>query len=173
MRNRNMEQDELSPFIAKARAEVHRLQEAGITISGNAFSALVFVACGLDERGCHALKAGYQALGLPPEKWCVLDWNNMLAATQNDESNRDYMVRLALCTLASSVVVCCDNASAQAIAHAYQPALQLNPGDIQCISGFSCLALGDFSAALADEHAKQRAWFYLKRLKELMRELPK
>lgn len=173
----------LKAYLDKARAEIGSLEQAGVVLAGNAFSAVLFakgepndaeqadpelLLSGTDGK---ALRASLSALGYPPEAWAAL-----LTRGRSGEPLKADLVRLAVATLDPDTLVACDETAADALREAYADDLchldafdeaVLAPGVVARVRGMRVMNLGGFEAALADDHAKQVMWARLKRLPPL------
>lgn len=169
-------------FLDKARAEIGRLEEAGVRMAGNAFSPVLVAKGELDAEElagaelCSgkdgvALRAALGALGYAPEDWCAL-------ATVDAEGRPldASLMRLAVTTMGPLTVVLCDEGAAACFRDAYMEELaclgsidaaMLLPGYVALVLGMRVMNLGGFEAALADERAKQLMWARLKQLPPL------
>ncbi|WP_307975002.1 hypothetical protein [uncultured Parolsenella sp.] len=165
----------------KARAELGDLAQAGVVMTGNAFSHVLLVkgepevpaADGsmpalLEGPDGKALHAALGALGYAPEDWGGLSVNDVEGYPLVPGT-----LRLAIATLDPSTLVALDDAAAAAIREAFADELvelesldaaTLAPGLVVRILGMRVLALGGFEKSLSDPKAKQLMWARLKQL---------
>ncbi|MCI1665909.1 MAG: hypothetical protein LKI25_06040 [Atopobiaceae bacterium] len=179
--------DRREAYLGKTRAEVSALTDAGLVMSGNAFSQILLMKGDLDagelDAGAEgarllsgadgdALRAALGALGYAPEDWAGL------AAVLDDGLTRPScdLVRLAVATLDPATIVACDESAADVLREAYADELSaiadldeamLAPGHVADVLGMRVMNLGGFEAALDDAKAKQAMWARLKRLPPL------
>lgn len=163
----------------KAEVELRALADAGVCMSGNAFSQVVLVKGEAEMQGAqllsgadgNALRAALQALGYAPE-----DWVGLLALTADGAVCEPSVLRRALTTLDPRTVIALDEVAAGAIRETYADELveledlnsaALVPGVVVTILGMRLMDLGGFAASLTDPGAKQLMWARLKQLPPL------
>lgn len=171
-------------YVSKARAEVAHLESAGVVLSGNSFSQVLFAKGQpdpgeLDGNGSRllaspdgkALRASLTALGYQPQ-----DWAAMSTVTAAGDMLDPELLRLAVTTLDPSTLVACDEPAAHALREAYADdlvaiedfdAAMLEPGVVVPVRGMRVMNLGGFEAALSDPRQKQVMWARLKKLPPL------
>lgn len=168
-------------YLDKARAELGDLAQAGVIMTGNAFSHVLLVkgepevpaADGsvsrlLEGPDGKALHAALCALGYAPEDWGGLSVNDAEGYPLVPGT-----LRLAIATLDPDTLVALDDAAAAAIREAFADELvelesldaaTLSPGLVVRVLGMRVLALGGFEKSLSDPKAKQLMWARLKQL---------
>lgn len=169
-------------YLDKAAAEIDALAARGALMGGNAFSSVLLVKGELTdaEKGGEApfsgadgtaLRASLDRLGYPPE-----DWAWLLSVDAEGTPLDAALMREAVCALDPAMLVCCDEAAADAVREAYADDLAvierfeealLAPGVVARVCGMRVLNLGGFAAALADPHDKQVMWARLKQIPPL------
>ena len=163
--------------VDKATAELEALAARGVRMGGNAFYSVLLAkgelsdaekngGAGFDGEDGGALRASLTRLGYAPEDWATLLTVDDAGTTLDAQT-----VREAVTVLDPATLVCCDEASANAVREAYADDLAvverleealLTPGVVAHVCGMRVLNLGGFATALADAHAKQVMWARLK-----------
>jgi len=177
MSNAGRVQDSRMVYLAAARERAEALVREGVQAQGNGFSTLVVLTgAARGEQGLlpaevtQALQAAFTRLRYAPEDWCVLSTQRADGAPLDASA-----LRQALATLDPATVVVVDPQAADDLRCAYAPELaeqdpdlaRFAPGALLRLLGMRVLNVGDFAAALASDHAKQRAWAWLKRVPAL------
>ena len=155
---------------SSAKAELGDLADAGVVMSGNAFSPVLLVKGEPEEAGVKllagpdgdALRAALGALGYAPEEWAALSVRDAEGFPLVPGT-----LRLAIATLDPATVIALDAPAASAICEAFADELvelesleaaTLAPGYVVRLLGMRVLALGGFEQSLADAKAKQVMW---------------
>lgn len=162
--------------VQKMRAELARLDDAGVQTVGNAFSS-VLLAKGkpgpAEEAGGEllsgadgkALRAALLKLGYDPQDWAAID-----------ASVDAGLFRRAVAALDPNTLVACDEAAAALVRDAFADDLcalsdlkdaVLSPGRVVQVAGMRVLNLGGFEEALSSDRQKQVVWSYLKKIPPL------
>ena len=166
-------------YVNKAKAELGDLADAGVVMSGNAFSPVLLVKGEPEESGVKllagpdgdALRAALGALGYAPEEWAALSVRDAEGFPLVPGT-----LRLAIATLDPATVIALDAPAASAICEAVADELvelesleaaTLAPGYVVRLLGMRVLALGGFEQSLADAKAKQVMWARLKQVPPL------
>lgn len=168
-------------YVAKARAELGELADAGAVMSGNAFAEVLLVKGELfpEERANpsrllsgvdgDALRAALVALGYAPGGWAALS----TLREGSDEPLANELLRRAVATLDPATVIICDEGAARLVREAFAdelaaiddlPSATLQAGAIAHVLGMRLMNLGGFASSLGDPHEKQVMWARLKRL---------
>ena len=169
-------------YVNKAKAELGDLADAGVVMSGNAFSPVLLAKGELtpeEAAGAKpfsgpdgaALKASLKALGYAPE-----DWETLVAVDAAGAPLAPDLMRLAVATLDPATLICCDETATQVVRDAYAEELSgledlnealLPAGMVAYVCGMRFLNLGGFAAALGDPRQKQVMWARLKQVPPL------
>ena len=171
-------------YVEKTTVELTGLAKRGVVMGGNAFSPILFAKGELTEEEAAgsaepfsgddgiALRASLSALCYQPQ-----DWETLLVCDASGEKPLEpALLREALCALDPATLVCCDEASADAVRESYADDLAeladldqalLAPGVVAHACGMRVLNLGGFAAALGDVRQKQLMWARLKQLPPL------
>ena len=169
-------------YVNKAKAELGDLADAGVVMSGNAFSPVLLAKGELtpeEAAGAEpfsgpdgaALKASLKALGYAPE-----DWETLVAVDAAGAPLAPDLMRLAVATLDPATLICCDETATQAVRDAYAEELSgledlnealLPAGMVAHVCGMRFLNLGGFAAALGNPRQKQVMWARLKQVPPL------
>lgn len=169
-------------YLDKARAELGDLAQAGVIMTGNAFSHVLLVkgepegpaADGsvprlLEGPDGKALHAGAGALGYAPEDWGGLSVNDAEGYPLVPGT-----LRLAIATLDPDTLVAPRRCRCRRHPRGVRgpsswssrafDAATLSPGLVVRVLGMRVLALGGFEKSLSDPKAKQLMWARLKQL---------
>lgn len=170
--------------LAKARAELDGLADAGVVMAGNAFPAVLLVKGELSatERARasallggvdgDALRAALSALGYAPTDWCALS----ALADDGETPLSPGLLRKAFAVIDPTTAIACDETAARLVREAFAdelasleelPAAALEPGFVAHVLGMRLMNLGGFADALGDPREKQLMWACLKRLAPL------
>lgn len=170
-------------YIEKTTFELTALARRGVVMGGDAFSPVLLAKGQLTEEELAgaapfsgedgmALRASLLALGYQPQ-----DWETVLTCDATGKKALGAaLLREALCALDPATLICCDEASADAVRDAYADDLAvlddfeqalLAPGEVAHVCGVRVLNLGGFAAALGDARQKQVMWARLKQLPPL------
>lgn len=166
-------------YLDKAKAEIKKLEQAGVVLCGNAFSQVLFIKGEPEQDGTTllsgqdgtALQAAINALGYSPQ-----DWAGMSTLDSNGFALVPGTLRLAITTLDPSTIIALDDTAAAALREAFVEELAdltnlyeatLQPGYVSHILGMRVLALGGFAASLSDPAQKQVMWDRLQLLPPL------
>lgn len=163
-------------YYEKTKAEIERLEAAGVVMTGNAFSQVLLVKGEAEEAGTEllsapdgvALRSALAALGYAPE-----DWAGLSAMDANGAPLTPASLRLTIATLDPNTVIILDEPAAAALREAFAEELAslesleeatLQPGSVAYVLGMRLLALGGFAAALGSQKEKALMWARLKQL---------
>ena len=170
-------------YIEKTTFELSALAKRGVVMGGDAFSPVLLAkgqltveeaagAAPFSGEDGMALRASLSALGYQPQ-----DWETVLTCDATGEKALEAsLLRETFCALDPATLICCDEASADAVRETYADDLAalddfeqalLVPGKVAHVCGMRVLNLGGFAAALGDARQKQVMWARLKQLPPL------
>jgi len=170
-------------YIEKTTFELSALAKRGVVMGGDAFSPVLLAkgqltveeaagAAPFSGEDGMALRASLSALGYQPQ-----DWETVLTCDATGEKALGTsLLRETFCALDPATLICCDEASADAVRETYADDLAalddfeqalLVPGKVAHVCGMRVLNLGGFAAALGDARQKQVMWARLKQLPPL------
>lgn len=163
---------------AQIRTEIDDLLAAGVPLSGQVPSPVLLIkgelndaeragAAILSGADGEALKKSLKVLGYPEGQISAVSVISVLQP--QDEGSQAVLgelpaelIRLAVETIDSELVILTDTLAAQRFARAYELDDEIKEGLPTRVWGRTVLALGGFEAALQDPQAKQVMWARLK-----------